>query len=359
MVVTGWQKTVSSIMAKVNKEDAVQWYAQNRGLYKKLSEKIAVIITELLEESNLTVHAITNRAKDVDSFKRKIANDKYNDPISQITDFSGIRIIAYVEDDLKPICEIITNSFDIDESNSGDKSDDLGTDKVGYKSIHFIATIKSDRLNLPEYKKFKELKFEVQVRTILQHAWAEIEHDRNYKFNGVLPPEITRRFKILAGSLELIDREFNQLSKEIDKISETVKSASDEELIKIPINSTTLKQFFKTKFKNLVGKYIETIDIDNDLINELKIFGIENLDQLNNAIPKDFEKSIKKLYVNKETYIGILRDIMIINDVDKYFKKCWPDANWNGLDDQSIELYKHYNIDCDKMFKNNSTLRKV
>ena len=143
-------------MAKLNKEEAIQWYAQNRGLYKKLAQKIHTIILELLEENNITVHAVTNRAKEIDSFKNKIGNPKYDDPLNQITDFSGIRIIAYVEDDLTPICDIIKDVFEIDEDNSGDKSEELGTDRVGYKSIHYIAKIKSDRLNLPEYKKFKD-----------------------------------------------------------------------------------------------------------------------------------------------------------------------------------------------------------
>ncbi|MFD1258185.1 hypothetical protein ACFQ3S_15360 [Mucilaginibacter terrae] len=92
-------------MAKLNKEDTVQWYAQNRGLYKKLSTKIHNILLELLEKENITVHAINNRTKDVDSFKNKIDGLKYDDPLNQITDLAGIRIIAYVEDDLKPICK--------------------------------------------------------------------------------------------------------------------------------------------------------------------------------------------------------------------------------------------------------------
>ncbi len=62
-----------------------------------------------------------------------------------------------------------------------------------------VAEIKDDRIILPEYQKFKDKKFEIQIRTILQHAWAEIEHDRDYKFTGELPINIKRRFRILAG----------------------------------------------------------------------------------------------------------------------------------------------------------------
>lgn len=344
------------MMAKVSKEEVVQWYAQNRGLYKKLSEKIAIILNELLEASNVPIHAITNRAKEIDSLKTKITNPKYEDPANQITDFAGIRIIAYVEDDLKPICEVIRNVFTVDEENSGDKSEDLGTDKVGYKSIHFIATIKPDRLNLPEYKKFKNLRFEIQVRTILQHAWAEIEHDRNYKFNGILPPEITRRFKILAGTLELADREFNQLSKEIDLISNNVTIADKHhKLNEISISSTTLKRFLNDKFNMLIneGLLVPNFNgLDDEVIQELDAFGVNNLSELEKLIPQDFIKTQKEFVsVNSpNNFLSILRQLMIINDANLYFSKCWNE-NWQGAGQTSCNIYEHYKLDLESLSK--------
>lgn len=342
-----------SIMAKMNKEEAVQWYAQNRGLYKKLSLKIQNIIVELLEEANIPIHAVTNRAKDVDSFKTKIDDPKYDDPLKQITDLSGIRIIAYVEDDLIPICKIIEETLDIDQHNSGDKSVELGIDKVGYKSIHYIAKIKIDRLKLPEYKKFKDLKFEIQVRTILQHAWAEIEHDRNYKFNGVLPQEITRRFKILAGTLELIDREFNQLSRDIDKISQSVAIAEKKnELSEISVNTTTLKQFFVSKFKSI--KELINFDFngyDDDIIEELHNFGIRNLEDLEKIIPKNFAIKIKEIYPKNEgNMLGLLREIMMIADNKRYFENSWT-KSWTGFGKYSAKLLNSYNIDVQSLGK--------
>jgi len=340
-------------MEKDNKKEALQWYAQNRGLYKKLSEKVHTIIGELLEESNIAIHAIDCRAKEVDSLKNKIEDPKYDDPLNQITDFAGIRIIAYVENDLKPICEIIKSSFDIDTKNSRDKSEELGTDKVGYKSIHYIAKIKSDRLQLPEYRKFKELKFEIQVRTILQHAWAEIEHDRNYKFNGVLPPEIQRRFKILAGSLELIDREFNLLSLEIDQISEGVNIADEQKALdEIIINSTTLKQFLNNRFKKLIVKGSLEANFSNQddrVIKELHTFGIDNLNQLDKSIPKDYAENFEKIFTKEPSnFLGLLRLLLVINNYEKYFLNCW-DNSWNSIDPDVEDLLSLYNIDCENL----------
>src|ERR1700722_15344058 len=126
--------------------------------YKQLSEKISVVLKEILEIENINYHYISFRAKEIESFSAKIENPKYTDPLNQITDLSGIRIITYVEDDVKRVGELILTLFDIDGKNSLDKSKELGEDKVGYKSVHYVCQLKSDRFQLPEYSRFKGLK---------------------------------------------------------------------------------------------------------------------------------------------------------------------------------------------------------
>jgi len=76
---------------------------------------------------------------------------------------------------------------------------------------------------LPEYTACKDCVFEIQIRTILQHTWAEIEHDKNYKYSGVLPDEIERRLNLLSAVLESADNEFNTISQEIDNYTKSVK----------------------------------------------------------------------------------------------------------------------------------------
>lgn len=173
---------------------AIDWYKQNRSIFCQLSDKAHTILVDLLKEAEIAVHDVSCRAKEVDSFAKKAEDERYTAPETQITDLSGGRIIAYVESDLEPIKKIIEENFDIDWPNSLDKSEKLGIDKVGYRSIHYICTLSKERLRLPEYKKFEGKKFEIQIRTLLQHVWAEVEHDRSYKFSGVLPNHLKRRF---------------------------------------------------------------------------------------------------------------------------------------------------------------------
>ena len=99
------------------------------------------------------------------------------------------------------------------------------------------------RLGLAECKKYRDLRCEVQVRTLLQHAWAEIEHDRNYKFSGVLPHEIRRRFYLVAGVLEMMDREFDRLSGDIDEYVERMENEVSAGNYNLSIDSKSVEQY--------------------------------------------------------------------------------------------------------------------
>lgn len=330
----------------------IEKYIELRPIYKKLSEKIAELIEEVLEMNNVNYHIVSHRTKTIDSFSNKISKPKYDDPFNQLTDLAGIRIIGYVEEDVKVISELVQNLFDIDAENSLDKSQELGIDKVGYKSVHFICELPKNRIKLPEYKRYKSLKFEIQIRTILQHSWAEIEHDKNYKFSGELPTEIQRRFKLIAGTLEMADREFNQLSKEIDSYSTSVKENTEKGELDIPVNSTSLKQFLKVKFKKSINEGIINPDFNSskgeiNVIMELKDFGITTLEELDKIIPKDLEKKLVE-YKEDGNFIGLIRSILMINDADKYFNQSWKN-HWGILNPNSESLLKSFEIDIKKI----------
>lgn len=198
-------------------KEAAVWYEKQRNKYLRLTAEIEVILRESLNEKDIIYHSIESRVKTVDSFREKAGRKKYSDPINEITDLTGIRIITLFEKEIHQISDIIKELFEIDYEKSEDKSDLLDADKMGYKSIHYIAELSRNKISETELESYEGLKFEIQIRSILQHAWAEIEHDRNYKFKGELPKHLQRRFYALAGMLEIADREFNTLSEEVEK----------------------------------------------------------------------------------------------------------------------------------------------
>ncbi len=185
---------------KVN--EAVELYRGNFESYKDLALAVDNIIRQVLDQQGINYHSITNRPKEVERYREKASKEKYDDPKNQIMDMAGVRIITYIDSDAKKVERIVKSLFVIIPEYSKDKSEELGTDRVGYRSIHCICTLGKERLALPENRAYRNLFFEIQIRTILQHAWAEFEHDRNYKFKGVAPNEIRRRLSVVAGSLE-------------------------------------------------------------------------------------------------------------------------------------------------------------
>lgn len=202
-------------------ELALAQFREVRGLYADLAETVGRILRDALTAANVTVHSIEARAKSFESFLNKINKPsplnpdepKYRDPLNEITDLAAARVITFLPGVVAQVCDAIDKEFVVLEKT--DKAEELMDEgKFGYHSIHFLVQMASDRVRLPEYKRFAGLTFEIQVRTILQHAWAEMEHDIQYKSVSVIPTAIRRRFIALAGMLEIADREFQALQEE-------------------------------------------------------------------------------------------------------------------------------------------------
>lgn len=320
-------------MANLNVSEANQWYDDTYEDYKLCNDKISRLLEDILKSANIPYHSITNRVKEKDSFLKKCDN-KYNNNYNKIMDMSGIRIIAYTLTDVKEICNIIEKEFDIDNINSLNKSDNIDTDRVGYLSVHYITKLNNTRINLPEFRRIKNITSEIQVRTLLQHTWAEIEHDKSYKFSGELRKDLKRRFFLIAGVLELMDHEFEKLSDEIDMYATEVKNKTKDGNFFITIDSTSLQEYMINKYGNLNDEPGNTID--RTIIDELKMMGLTTL--------KDIEDIIVPEYIIPEdsTYYGILRDMMIIHDASKYFKEVYK-LEWT-ITHYDIDLYKSYGI---------------
>jgi ppGpp synthetase/RelA/SpoT-type nucleotidyltranferase len=187
-------------------------YNEAAASFSALAPLAADLVGRLLTEEGIRVHSISRRVKDKESVQRKLASkaDRYSN-VKSLTDLLGLRIITYFPDEVDVVASVIEREFAIDRENSVDKRAILDPDRFGYLSLHYIASLDSQRASLTEYKRFAGLKFELQIRSILQHAWAEINHSLGYKSEAVLPKELRRRFFRLAGLLELADDQFLEL----------------------------------------------------------------------------------------------------------------------------------------------------
>ncbi len=226
-------------------------YKLKRPLYEEFVNALKRILDDTLRSTSLKIHSIEGRAKSVESFAEKASTPsdvdhsklKYDRPVEQITDLSGVRVIVFLPSDADKVSEIIEKEFHIFEKVAHGTSP-LQEDKFGYQSTHFVVRLNAQRLSLPEYQRFNDLKAEIQVRTILQHAWAEIEHDITYKSPVVMPTSIRRSLAALAGMLEITDREFERIQEEDKSQRSKAKQDVEEGLLKdVEITPSALKVY--------------------------------------------------------------------------------------------------------------------
>ncbi|MDN3612832.1 GTP pyrophosphokinase family protein [Vibrio gallaecicus] len=198
----------------MNKDQVAKQFRSLKGQYIRLGNNIVDALKAFLDEKNIPYVDVYSRVKSFDSFYEKIDRKKYADPFENIEDICGVRVICYYFSDIEKINSIIKEEFSILESE--DKSELLGLKEFAYRSQHFIIKLNENWLSAPNYRRLDGLKAEVQVRTILMHAWAEIEHKLNYKSDAQVPELFQRKLFRLSAKLEEADEQFIELKDGID-----------------------------------------------------------------------------------------------------------------------------------------------
>ena len=276
---------------EAHERTAVAEYLKIRPFYEDLAGEIARIIEECLKRRQIKVHSVQHRAKDPTSFGHKASipseadptGPKYPKPLEQVNDLAGVRVITHFPSTLGEIDKLLNEEFTIVERS--DKSEELiEEERFGYQSIHYLVRITPGRAALAEYTRFSAAIAEVQVRTILQHAWAEIEHDIQYKSSLAIPSAIRRRFIALAGMLEIADKEFQAIQDaDRDLTHEARRLVKSGELDKVEITPDSLKACLDQRL-GPDGRISEwSYDWTARLVKRL---GFRNLDQVEKAMAK-------------------------------------------------------------------------
>lgn len=271
-------------------------YDHQHQLYSTFTEKVKQLIVAILEETSTRVHSVSARVKERDKLFEKISrpNVKYK-YLTDLTDIAGIRIITFFDDEVELIADIIEKEFHIDREKSIDKKVSLDPDQFGYLSLHYIVKLSPERARLIEYQKFPSLSAEIQIRSILQHAWAEIEHDLGYKTKLSIPRQIQRRFSRLAGLLELADQEFMTIRDTLkhyeDQVVTQIDSAPDKVgLDKVSLTSFLLNDPIIIELEKQISKSskckldTESMNDVEEAISRLHFFDINTITELKDAL---------------------------------------------------------------------------
>ena len=276
-------------------KDILKQYDRNWQLYNSFSKKIKELIQEILKGKGASIHSVTDRVKDRESLARKLSRPEGNyTALTDVTDVCGVRIITYFEDDVDKIAKVIEKEFKIDKDNSIDKRKLLDPDRFGYLSLHHIVSLHDKRCGLAEYQKFSGLKAEIQTRTILQHAWAEIEHDLGYKSKLEVPNLIRRKFSRLASLLELADEGFIALRNELANYETSVPERIEHTPQEVSIDKASLIAFVSNsetakKLDNYIASLAKaTLHLNLESIarnaQKLQYFSINTIAQLQSEL---------------------------------------------------------------------------
>ena len=274
-------------------------YKKQREDFVKLGDVAHAMLADIAKELGLVVLAVEHRVKAERSLAGKLERkgDMYN-TLEDITDILGCRVICFLSDEIDKIGKKVEETFVIDWENSSDKRALIKEDAFGYLSLHYICS-------LPFGDKWPDeicgKKFEIQIRTILQHAWSVIQHDIGYKSDFGVPREINRQFARLAGLLELADDEFVRARDNMVGYTEDIRKriitddADDVAINMISLNEYVLHnnkmQALIKEIANISRAEINVIDPEG-YISQLAYLGIKKLGDIERMIKENYELAL-------------------------------------------------------------------
>lgn len=200
-------------------DDLMTEYKEKKPLYEEFRLATHKALEALLHESG-EKHQIISRTKTPEGLREKIIRKRskgsYYHSVEEVEDLVGLRIVFYTERDkekfIKKIKEEIAGFMRVEEREK----------ENGYRATHVVMSFGPTRLNLSEFKHFKGMKSEVQITSVLHHAWAELEHDLIYKDVGKLKERNPEKFELMKKRMnDLLEKYIHKASEELEKIIES------------------------------------------------------------------------------------------------------------------------------------------
>lgn len=300
-------------------------YCEMRPVFEQMKTIVLDKINQLIAEAHLDITAVEARIKKEASLAGKLERkgNKYMS-LSDLTDILGVRVITFYSDDVDKISAIVDRVFDVDWQNSVDKRKMHELDSFGYNSLHYICRIPKSLYSDPAHPEINEFRFEVQMRSALQHVWATMNHDTGYKSGVEVPREYLRSLSQLAGLLELADEQFSQLRSKITDYRRQVQTlVSDGKFDEVQLNGDTFRSYLEIgPFDKLIKRIaaINQAEVHRSsmmpYLSTLKNMGFKTLGDIDNLI-KNYEDDAYQLalYQIGNTDLDIISSTIAIQDI--------------------------------------------
>jgi len=353
-------------------------YKSQQSIYEDFAKTVGFILETILKNNEFRYQTVFSRGKEISSLQKKITENKKLQKLKTVTeidDLAGCRVIFYLDSDIGKFKIYIYKEFDIIKENLKYSEDE-------YNALHLVVKFNKERLNLTEYAKFSELKCEIQLTTVLYHAWSEMNHDIIYKpqkelsdfdkqafdllkkqFTGVMKnyiKEAQHTFDFISYQAEKIkqgkqvfDVEFlnniiysesnNELYENLKLLHKYIEEFGDKtpkELNIIKIIKSALKKSkslkikpIRTAFGDLKGhSYTDITDVCLDILDQLRYFYIEQVFDLLIMLSSDRKPEIKKKSLEVLSHlskynldvlknIGYYPQLLILEKIEKWSTK--------------------------------------
>ncbi|HEV8552904.1 MAG TPA: RelA/SpoT domain-containing protein [Casimicrobiaceae bacterium] len=261
-----------------------EYEREGRALYAAFAATVTAILNAAIgAEEDFRLHQVTQRAKKVDSLRKKLterglaATEMIE---SEIKDLAGCRVVFYTNGDVSRFIRsgIVDENFEILEVKLHQPQRDAEDAAELYISNHYVVRLRPGRLALPEYARFAGMRCEIQIQTILNHAWAEMAHDTIYKapalgdfgskaFDAIRSRmrKIARKYLVPAGY------EFQKIASDFQRLVEG-KAMFDGDALEAIVaadNNNVRADALETFSENVLPFYDDLPAVYPDVVNRL------------------------------------------------------------------------------------------
>ena len=243
-------------------EELLEQYKENLPIYRELLKVLKKKLEQFVKDFGVLVNSVEGRVKTLDSLTKKLElkGEKYQS-IYDVTDIVGARVVTFYADEVDKFAAKIEQSFDVDWENTVDKRKIYNVDQFGYMSLHYVCTMPKEIYYDEKFPQLNEIKIEIQIRSVLQHTWASIEHDTGYKSDVEIPKEYFRALNRLASLLELADESFCEIRNSLEDYRRRVRQVvSNGKLDEVELNGESYKAYIENEGFMILNRRIATIN---------------------------------------------------------------------------------------------------
>ena len=266
--------------------------------YEKTIKDLSEAVNKTLKENNIN-YTIKIRIKSFQSLYKKMLRIASKTDTIKVTDILGIRIICPFLQDVDEVSKILNKTFIVDEFDI--KGSDYPYHRFGYESVHFLVRIPENCLHGSLRDNNNSSVCEVQVRTILQDAWAEVEHEIIYKSDfSPLDEPLKRKLAALNANLTLSDITFQEIRDYQKEFHKALKQRR-KNFQKIILSPNSREEKRNISDKN---KYETYETVDTLLLKGLTAHNKENYNEAINIYTRILNRDIRS---NIKTIIHVHR----------------------------------------------------